>query len=644
MGEKRKRAAVQLEELRRGDEKQSMAGFYQKLKVYAMRTTTRPSCSTLSLSVSTCSSSFSTRASTKQGRDLTQTRRKRGGRGEASASKRQQQRQDIFSSSRLVFARPLSLPLPLWGSQRSLWRFRSHAVGGALHAKALATGTEQSERADKEEEIKFDVVRVLKERGLLNDATNEEGIEAESKARRKLAVYCGFDPTADSLHLGNLLGIIVLSWFARAGHQVFALCGGATGSVGDPSGKSAERPMLDVATLNRNTECIGAQLNKLLTTRTKSVNEGGEAEEGGEEEEATNNSKEQQGDRVEVLNNLEWFENMTFLEFLRNVGKYARVGTMLNKDSVKSRMEASASSSSSSEGQESQQQSSGLSFTEFSYQLLQGYDFMHLYRTKDCRVQIGGSDQWGNITAGTDLIRRLCSQEEADSESAPAATPEDQTLEGLKDKDLSLAYGLTFPLLVGSDGKKFGKSEGGAIWLDGDKLSPYHMYQHLLRTPDSDVVKFLKMLTFLDLGKIQTLEAQMDPKHPDHQGPNACQKVLAAEVTLFVHGKQGLDEALKITEGLFESQLVSGNAPTAQLSDEEVIGAPVVDLLVKVGLQPSKSAVKRMIKGGAIRVNNRLIKDEEEIIAKEEVVDNRFLLLAAGKKNKKIVQLGRWID
>jgi tyrosyl-tRNA synthetase len=471
------------------------------------------------------------------------------------------------------------------------------------------------------------VFRVLKERGLLNDATNEEGLASESKAKKKMAVYCGFDPTADSLHLGNLLGIIVLSWFARAGHQVFALCGGATGLVGDPSGKSAERPMLDVATLNRNTDCIGAQLNKLLTTTTK-------------EEEETNR-KGQQSDRVEVLNNLEWFESMTFLDFLRNVGKFARVGTMLNKDSVKSRME-------SSNGDQQQPQGSGLSFTEFSYQLLQGYDFMHLYRTKNCRIQIGGSDQWGNITAGTDLIRRLCS---TNTDGGDLGN-EEESSDG-KNKDLSLAYGLTFPLLVGSDGKKFGKSEGGAIWLDGGKLSPYHMYQHLLRTPDSDVVKFLKMLTFLDLDKIQDLEDGMD------KTPNAAQKVLAAEVTLFVHGEQGLQEALKITEGLFESQkktdgppsveafealLVSGNAPTAQLADDEVIGATVVDLLVKVGLQPSKSAVRRMIKGGAIRVNNRLVEDEGETIQKEEVVDNRFLLLAAGKKNKKIVQLGRWID
>ena len=463
--------------------------------------------------------------------------------------------------------------------------------------------------------LRFDVLEVLRERGLLNDCTNEQGLASELARTdcSPVTVYCGFDPTADSLHLGNLLGIIVLSWFARAGHRVIGLCGGATGLVGDPSGKSAERPMLDVETLNHNTTCIGNQLNKLM----KQGNVGGE---------------------VEILNNLEWFEQMTFLDFLRNVGKYARVGAMMSKDSVKSRMVA---------GEDDK--GSGMSFTEFSYQLLQGYDFMHLYRSKDCRIQIGGSDQWGNITAGTDLIRRLCSQDD------PAGSKEEAGEAGVEEgEDLSLAYGITFPLLVGSDGKKFGKSEGGAIWLDGDKLSPYHMYQHLLRTPDSDVVKFLKMLTFLDMSEVAAIEASMDPSHPDHAGPNEAQKVLAAEVTRFVHGQEGLGQALKITKGLFESQkktdgppsldafealALSGNAPSAQVARSEVVGFPTVDLLVKVGLQPSKSAVRRMIKGGAIRVNNRLVKEEGEIVGEEEAVDGRFLLLAAGKKNKMIVEL-----
>ncbi len=218
----------------------------------------------------------------------------------------------------------------------------------------------------------------------------------------------------------------------------------------------------------------------------------------------------------------------------------------------------------------------------------------------------------------------------------------------------SLAYGLTFPLLVGSDGKKFGKSEGGAIWLDGGKLSPFHMYQHLLRTPDSDVVVFLKRLTFLEMSRVEAIEASMDPDHPDHGGPNAAQKELAAEVTRFVHGEAGLEQALKITQGLFESQkktdgppsaaafealVLSGNAPVAKLASSEVEGAGVADVFVRVGLQPSKSAVRRMIKGGAIRVNNRLVKVESETIAEGEAVDGRFLLLAAGKKNKMIIEL-----
>ena len=474
---------------------------------------------------------------------------------------------------------------------------------------------------------RFDVLKVLRERGLLNDATNEQGLSIELKqGAAPSAVYCGFDPTADSLHLGNLLGIIVLTWFGKAGHKVIALCGGATGLVGDPSGKSAERPMLDVETLQHNTTCIGNQLKNLMSFAEEEAEEDGRDSMPSEIE-------------VEIVNNLEWFENMTFLDFLRDVGKFARVGTMLNKDSVKSRMETS-----------DEEQGTGLSFTEFSYQLLQGYDFMHLYKSRECKIQIGGSDQWGNITAGTDLIKRLCGQ----TPPPPSSSSVSAEQEGEESQDLSLAYGITFPLLVGSDGKKFGKSEGGAIWLDGKKLSPYHMYQHLLRTPDSDVGKFLKMLTFLDMSEIEDIVARMDPSHPNHSGPNAAQKVLAAEVTRFVHGKKGLEEALKITKGLFESQkktdgppsleafealVLSGNAPKAQLVDSEVIGNPVVDVLVKVGLQPSKSAVRRMIKGGAIRVNNRLVKDEGEIIEKKEAVDNRFMLLAAGKKNKMIVEL-----
>lgn len=397
----------------------------------------------------------------------------------------------------------------------------------AASASATASPSYASRQA-----VRFDVLQVLRERGLLNDATNEQGLAGELKRSAPMTVYCGFDPTADSLHLGNLLGIIVLTWFARAGHKVIALCGGATGLVGDPSGKSAERPMLDVETLNYNTTCIGNQLTRLMTSSHDPSSSG-------------------EPFAVEVVNNLEWFESMTFLDFLRDVGKFARVGAMMSKDSVKSRMEAT-------EGAEDK--GTGISFTEFSYQLLQGYDFMHLYKSRKCRIQIGGSDQWGNITAGTDLIRRLCAPEVADKDVDEAGADVDEQ------DDTSLAYGVTFPLLVGSDGKKFGKSEGGAIWLEGSKLSPYHMYQHLLRTPDDDVVKFLKMLTFLDMSEISEIAEKMDPGHPDHPGPNAAQKILASEVTRFVHGEGGLEQALKITKGLFESQRTKDGPPSLEVS------------------------------------------------------------------------------
>ena len=468
----------------------------------------------------------------------------------------------------------------------------------------------------------FDVVQVLRERGLLQDSTNEEALRDLATCER-VTVYCGFDPTADSLHLGNLLGIIVLAWFARAGHSVVALCGGATGLVGDPSGKSAERPMLDAELLRSNTASIGAQLSSLLASLSP---------------DAAGSSD------VRVVNNLDWFEGMSFLTFLREVGKHARVGTMLAKDSVRSRMQSDGDG----EGGGSGGSGGGLSFTEFSYQLLQGYDFLHLYREEGCRVQIGGSDQWGNITAGTDLIRRLASP--GTDEEGKGEGGEDAAAKAARPP---LAFGLTFPLLVGSDGKKFGKSEGGAIWLDGTKLSPFHMYQHLLRTPDSDVILFLKRLTFLPLDEVARLEAAMDPAHPDHEGPNAAQRVLAGEVTRFVHGEGGLEEALKVTRGLFaarnmdgppslevlEALVASGSAPKAQLSSTDVLGSPVVDLLVRVGLQPSKGAVKRMIKGGGIKVNNAPVKDEAGVVGEDEIIAGRFVLLAAGKKNKIIVEI-----
>ena len=470
----------------------------------------------------------------------------------------------------------LSSSHPAWHPARAASR---PALGlTRLHASS-ATATVPAAAALS----KADVVDVLKERGLLDACTNEDELR-KACAEGSLAVYCGFDPTADSLHLGNLLGIVVLAWFQRCGHTPVALLGGATGRVGDPSGKSAERPVLDDDTINKNTAGIKAILERVLAN--------GALDAGADVPAA------------KVMNNLDWFGTMGFLEFLREVGKYARVGTMMAKDSVKTRLDSEQ----------------GMSFTEFSYQLLQGYDFCHLFKEHDVRVQVGGSDQWGNITAGTDLIRRL-----ADKEGA---------------------WGVTFPLLLKADGRKFGKSEDGAVWLSPERLSPYKFYQYMLQSTDADVVRFMRMLTFVPLAEIEAIEAGMSA---DGYVPNTAQKRLAEEVTRFVHGSAGLEQALKATEGLKPGadtvldaatlEALAGDIPTADLARDEVVGKTVVDVMAATGLQKSKGEAKRMIKGGGARLNNVKVGDEEATIGEEDVIEGRVLLLAAGKKNKLLVRV-----
>lgn len=425
---------------------------------------------------------------------------------------------------------------------------------------------------------KGNVVDILRSRGLVQDLT---GPELEVLAAKKcISVYCGFDPTAESLHLGNLLGIVVLAWFQKCGHRPVALLGGATARVGDPSGKSAERPVLSDAMIAQNIKGIEATLKQLL--------------------EVSSNP-----DLKEPLfvNNLDWLGNMNLLAFLKDVGKCARVGTMMAKDSVRNRLESET----------------GISFTEFTYQLLQGYDFVHLAKSENVQVQIGGSDQWGNIIAGTELIRKMMGSE-------------------------TECHGLTFPLLLKADGNKFGKSEGGAIWLSPTSLSPYKFYQFLFNTADADVIKLLKCLTFVSLEEIVELEESMTlPQYV----PNTAQRRLAEEVTRFVHGHAGLAQALKATEALkpgTETQLdaatlLQSDAPMADLSKSEVVGKMLADVMVTVGMQPSKAAVRRMIKGGGVRVNNSKVEDEERDIREEDLVDGQLLLLAAGKKNKIVVRV-----
>lgn len=424
------------------------------------------------------------------------------------------------------------------------------------------------------------VVEILEERGLIESITSDNLRSASSLDNNHppLKVYCGFDPTAESLHLGNLIGIIVLSWFQRCGHKPVAVLGGATGRVGDPSGKSSERPELDDVTLEKNIRGIKSILNKILSRSGE--------------------------DNFLILNNYDWWKDVSFLDFLKNVGRYARVGTMMSKESVKKRLESEQ----------------GMSFTEFSYQLLQGYDFLHLYKNEGISVQIGGSDQWGNITAGTELIRKI------------------MALEG--------AYGLTFPLLLKSDGTKFGKSEDGAIWLSPALLSPYKFYQYFFTVPDSDVVRFLRILTFLDIEEIEEIEREM--KKPGYK-PNSAQIRLAEELTRFVHGEEGLKEAIKATEALrpgAETKLdwktiegIAEDVPSCSLAYDDVLNLSIVDLSVLSGLLESRSAVRRMLKQGGLYLNNTRIDNESKRIEVDDIVDGKVLLLSAGKKNKMVVRV-----
>ncbi|XP_057457826.1 tyrosine--tRNA ligase, chloroplastic/mitochondrial-like [Lotus japonicus] len=441
------------------------------------------------------------------------------------------------------------------------------------------------------------VIGILEERGLLESITSDALRSASSTA--PLRVYCGFDPTAESLHLGNLLGIIVLSWFRRCGHNVVALIGGATARVGDPSGKSIERPELDVETLERNTLGIGNTIRTIL----------GRAQNLNLEELSVDDDDDDDGNlfdsSVVVLNNYDWWKEFSLLDFLKRVGKYARVGSMMAKESVRKRLESEQ----------------GMSYTEFTYQLLQGYDFLHLFQNEGVSVQIGGSDQWGNITAGTELVRKILQVESA-------------------------VYGLTFPLLLKSDGTKFGKSEDGAIWLSPVLLSPYKFYQYFFSVPDADVVRFLKILTFLDIEEIVKLEEEM--VKPGY-APNTAQRRLAEEVTRFVHGEDGLREALRATEALrpgSETKLdwktiegIAEDVPSCSLAYDEVLNQSLVDLSVSSGLFDSKSAARRLLKQGGLYLNNSRVNSENKKIEVADIVDGKVLLLSAGKKNKVLVRI-----
>jgi len=419
------------------------------------------------------------------------------------------------------------------------------------------------------------IIDILKERGFIEAISSED---LRNIAEKPLKVYCGFDPTSDSLHLGHLIPLMGLAWWQRLGHTPIALVGGATGMIGDPSGRSSERNLLNEETLTLNMKGIQKNLSKILVPSDSMAS-------------------------PILVNNYDWFKGMSTLSFLRDVGRYFRIGPMLGKESVRNRM----------------QTEEGMSFTEFSYQLLQGYDFYHLFCDQGVTVQMGGSDQWGNILAGIDLTRKICKK---------------------------TVYGLTFPLLTRSDGQKFGKSEKGAIWLSDEKISAYEFYQYLFRVSDLDVIKLMRLLTFMDMEEIRKYEAMMQ-----REGylPNTAQKRLAEEVTRTVFSEKGLMAALKVTDAtlpgsdaLLDSSILenlSGDMPSFDFTLNEVIGMPVIELMVKTGLQESKSAARKLVRNGGGYLNNTKIENEEVLLTDDLLIDGYLLMLSAGKKNKVLIRL-----
>jgi tyrosyl-tRNA synthetase len=421
------------------------------------------------------------------------------------------------------------------------------------------------------------ILEELQWRGLIADCTDREAL-GRRLAEGPLTLYCGFDPTGDSLHVGNLVGQLTLRRFQLAGHHPVALAGGATGMVGDPSGKSAERTLLDREQLEHNVACIKRQLSRLLDF-----------------ERPTNPAR--------LVDNATWTTPLGYLEFLRDIGKHFSINVMMAKDSVRSRLEADG----------------GISYTEFSYMLLQAHDFYHLRQTDGCELQIGGSDQWGNITAGTDLIR----------------------------KKLSISsWGLTFPLITKADGTKFGKTASGAVWLDPEKTSPYRFYQFFINTEDSKVGDYLRKFTLLDREAIADLEG----RHQANPGAREAHRALAREVTALVHGPEAVAAALKASEILFGGSLegvteavfhdVVGEAPTKDLEPAKLTapGLPVIDLLVHSGLASSRGQAKKDIEGGGVYLNNVRVGEVGRGATASDLLFSKYLLLRKGKRTYAVIR------
>ena len=424
--------------------------------------------------------------------------------------------------------------------------------------------------------MKKNFVEELRWRGLLHNII--DGTE-EQLSKETTAAYIGFDPTADSLHIGSLVQIILLMHFQQAGHKPIALVGGATGMIGDPSGKSSERNLLDEQTLNKNIEGIKGQLDRFLDFSATADN------------------------TAELVNNYDWMKSLSFLDFARDIGKHITVNYMMAKDSVKNRLNPEAKE--------------GMSFTEFTYQLIQGYDFLHLYTEKNCKLQMGGSDQWGNITTGTELVRR---------------------------KAQGKAYAITCPLVTKADGTKFGKSEGGNVWLDTNRTSPYKFYQYWLNASDADAEKYIKIFTFLD--KLTVEELIEEHQESPHQ--RLLQKTVANEVTEMVHSKEALENAVKASNILFGRSTaddlksldektfldVFEGVPQSEISSTDLKeGISIVDALnEKSGFLKSNGEARRALSENSISVNKEKVSETYEL-STNDLISNKYILLQRGKKN-----------
>ncbi len=421
-------------------------------------------------------------------------------------------------------------------------------------------------------------VEELRWRGMLHQLMpgTEELIQKE-----RVTAYVGIDPTADSLHIGHLCGVMMLRLFQHCGHKPLALIGGATGMIGDPSGKSQERNLLNEETLVHNINGIKKQLERFLDFNSDAPN------------------------AAELVNNYDWMKNYSFLEFVRDIGKHITVNYMMAKDSVQKRLNGEARD--------------GLSFTEFSYQLLQGYDFLYLYKTKNCKLQMGGSDQWGNITTGSELIRRTLG-------------PDNEV------------YALTCPLITKADGRKFGKTESGNIWLDAERTTPYEFYQFWLNVSDEEAARYIKIFTLLGREEVEALIAE----HSLDPGRRQLQRRLGEEVTVMVHGREEYEKALAATEILFgkatkESLLkldektllaVFSGVPHFEVARAEAVGAKAVDLFgEKTQCFASKGEMRKLVQGGGVSLNKEKLSAFDKTITEEDLLDGKYLLVQRGKKN-----------